>query len=299
MVEFSEAGLVSSVRLSASLFTSLNPTILALSRGHTLLRSDQEAMILASDRSVIFSTLLQALAHLGLIYNSPSMEELIQVRVQSPSEILSAQMLILERYGVRKELSHDEYSIDDLSIPGIHIRVDVRAERYLEGSLGKRSLVVLDIITNNAFVAAVLAPLVLSACTALWMQQKINGNHDFVYEKMYICTVGDIYFTSIEKINSEAIRILSTQTFESNDHQKDVWKARQSCLKAVGVYLGEVDGIYGVKTKAAEDGYSKSPGGVAVNWSSKNFAAHLIEHAKIINQKEKTPDVNLPHRRRH
>jgi len=269
------------VRVNGSMFSTLVET----SRAVPIVRSDQEKIVSTSERSVLFAMLLQLIKELSLAPSAPSILDLIQIQADTTSGLLDVQATILESFDVRRG-APSEFSILLKELDQLEIRISFETAGLYSGSLGKKTLIKIDILSNNATLAAVFGPLIIYAATAFWSDMARIEYMNHVYENMYVCTVGEIGFSDVFEAEDNAVALLVTQTFDNSEHERDVWKARQLCLKAAGVSPGEIDGIYGEATRDAEQSYTEKYNGTVVNWSSRNFARHIILQTRSIYERQ-------------
>lgn len=243
----------------------------------------------ASQKAVVFEAILRTLYFCKIGGELVSLEKLTRFTLYSSfASLPDYQNKYLSELGV-------EYSVDgayELAIPELELRIIVSFEEIdiREGSLFAYIKTRVDVICPKTIVSNVLGGLILTAILAGPVE---DAPLDFLFTNEdgshYICTVNHPVPGNPDEIIADAAKLLSTTDFNDEVHKRDVWKARQTCLTAAGFDPGEIDGINGPNTESASEAYTYYFDGVEVNWSSENFARHIIYHS-FVRQKRDAAD---------
>lgn len=165
------------------------------------------------------------------------------------------------------------------------IRVEIEEFEALPGSLWKKKVVRVFLTDFDEIRRTVIA----SVFTAMLLSPSpVNPNNGFHINSQegtyFICTSNAEITGGYAQIQEDALKTLSPPN--GVDAVASTIKARQFCLAAAGFDPGPIDGIYGPKTKAAEEAYSNAHGGINVDWSQ-NFSRHILLYAAKHHEAEK------------
>ncbi|WP_195821913.1 peptidoglycan-binding domain-containing protein [Roseobacter sp. MH60115] len=95
-----------------------------------------------------------------------------------------------------------------------------------------------------------------------------------VSDTLYICTFGGVVKLEDGGVIEEALRILSNP-----EDDVEAIQARQACLKALGLYDGEIDGVSGPITEAAQNALIQRYSLSHINWHDQNFSRFVLYRA--------------------
>lgn len=236
-----------------------------------------EIIAVSTQKAISFEGVARCLWSIGEMARHPSVSKLLSFELASSfGELPKLQDDLLKEIGFLRQTDGSYKTI--LPTLNIEILISFKRQRLQQGSLYRKTKtkVVVTSPDGKDIMKMVVAALIGSALTS----SANIPDRDFAYgpksRPIYICTINNPVMGDSEYLISEAAAMLSTNTFTSKSHEREVWKARQMCLAAAGFSPGEIDGVPGERTNDAVKRYSAEFDNVQVFWSSPIFARHLI-----------------------
>lgn len=237
-------------------------------------------------RAVFFSAALDVLTKASGVYGSIPPEKLIAVAAakdaHDPYFMLQSQAKILAQRGV----SFGPNVAFSMQLGSYLARGVIHVNVQRVGSASSKTTISIDISDVKEISRNVIAGLILYAITT----QPLGGGlvAKTPTETLFVCSINVEMVGDRKELIQSAVNDLVTAEGISDEHLVSVWSARQLCLYRAGYDPGPIDGVYGPKTKSAEQKFSIMNGGITVNWQSRAFAEYLITQANAKYQSEKT-----------
>ncbi len=237
-----------------------------------------DMMATSAQRALVFEALMRLLWALGETGEKPTIASFVRFRLLSFDDLLSTQRDYMRRLG----FSYQEGNFTrHIRVLNADVHVGFALLESEEGSLYKKIKASVT-FTSSELRQALLNVVAILAAEAILSSPPVSGAETLIFNPggaKYVCTIDSFITDDYAGALEDAVRTLSTTEFASEQHEREVWMARQMCLAAAGHPPGRIDGIRGENTRLAEEAYSREHDDIRIMWSSPVFARHVLQHA--------------------